>query len=94
MHFDKYPHVPTHGHGFGKCGRHGHLHGPMRLFPFILVVPLTIAVASVVGIFLYKRVVVATETLAMTAALDKLEDQLSDGERADLEMRIRENLFG
>jgi hypothetical protein len=29
----------------------------------------------------------------MTKALDDMEDHLSDGERADLELRIRENLF-
>lgn len=92
MHQGMHPHA----HGLMQMHRHKQCkHGrAMRFFPFILLLPLTIAVTSVVGIVLYKRMVVATETLAMTKALDELEGQLSDGERADLEMRIRENLFG
>jgi hypothetical protein len=92
MHPHPHPHAFMHKFMHKKCCK-SHAQG-MRLFPFILLMPLTIAVASVVGLFLYKRMVVASETIAMTTALDELEAQLSDGERADLEMRIRENLFG
>jgi hypothetical protein len=86
-----------HGHGHKPCCTLGHGHMPMpahmRFFPFILIIPITMAVSAVIGLLLTCRLVKAMETMAMTKALDDMEDHLSDGERADLELRIRENLF-
>lgn len=73
----------------------GHPHGghpPVRLIAN-LVVSVSVLGYIVVALILVLRMVHALETIAMANSYDELEDRLSDVERADLEARIRENLF-
>ena len=54
---------------------------------------ITMSVGTIISLCMFKRLNRAMETLAMANALAKLEDRLSDVERADLEGRIRARLF-
>ena len=78
---------------------HMHMHGGggprmFRVFPFILLMPLSIAISSVICVILTMRLTKAVETMAMTKALDEMEGRLSDAERTELESKVRANLFG
>lgn len=69
-------------------------HPGVHRFPCeLLIFPATLAIGTVVSVWLTGRIVRALETLALTNALDELEDRLSDVEKADIEGRIRERLF-
>lgn len=66
-----------------------HHHPPYGL----LIFPITMVMATVASVMIAKRMMFALETLALTNALDKMDERLSDVERADIEGRIRERLF-
>lgn len=59
----------------------------------LLIFPVSMILASVASLVLLMRMTRALETLALTNALDEMEDRLSDVEKADIEGRIRERLF-
>ncbi|MHB0937882.1 MAG: hypothetical protein ACYDCO_22245 [Armatimonadota bacterium] len=59
----------------------------------LLIFPITMVLATVASLVIAKRMMVALETIALTNALDEMEDRLSDVERADIEGRVRERLF-
>jgi hypothetical protein len=80
-----------HSHGCKHGGHHGF---PGPAFPLILLIPLTMVTAAVCSVLLMKRLVAAQEAMVLAKALDDMKDELSDGERADLEIRVREYLFG
>jgi len=68
-----------------------HKHHPM---PFgLLALPATLIFGTMVSVWITKRMLRALEVIALTNALDEMEDRLSDVEKADLEGRIRERLF-
>jgi len=74
--------------------KHGHHHPAMHRMPYeLLIFPITIALGTVVSVWLTSRILRAVETIALTNALDEMEDRLSDVEKADIEGRIRERLF-
>ncbi|MHB9130295.1 MAG: hypothetical protein ACYDBB_04275 [Armatimonadota bacterium] len=86
--------------GFHKMHGMPHGHGMMRMkmipgFPIIpFIFPIgVIVISTVMNLLMFARLVRAAETAAMVDALDEMEDRLSDVEQADLEGRIRENLF-
>jgi len=73
-----------------KHWRHPGMHHP----PYgLLIFPVTIALGTVVSVWLTGRMLRALETIALTNALDEMEDRLSDAEKADIEGRIRERIF-
>jgi hypothetical protein len=73
-------HAPMHPHG------HGMPHG-------LLLFPLAMVTSAYLSLWLLKRITSALETMALAKALHDLEGRLSDGERAELEGRIRLHLF-
>ena len=78
-------------HPMHHPGMHQGMHHP---FPIGLVlVPATFILGTLASIWMMKRMLIAVETIALTSALDEMEDRLSDVERADIEGRIRERLF-
>ncbi len=87
-------HPPRHWKGHAKHGCRPNTHPPFpeKFLPLILLIPLATLATGIIGVLLVARITRALETIALTG--DELEDQLSDGERADLEIRIREKLFG
>ncbi|HOF87818.1 MAG TPA: hypothetical protein PLZ36_06895 [Armatimonadota bacterium] len=89
-------HLPRHWKGHAKRGCRANAQPPFpeKLLPFILLIPLATLATGIIGVLLVARITRALETIALTGALDELDDRLSDGERADLELRIREKLFG
>lgn len=61
--------------------------------PVMMVSAVAMTVGTVLSLWWFFRLTRAVETLAMVQALDEM-DTLSDIERADLEGRVRERLFG
>ncbi len=76
---------------------HGCGHPPMphpHHFPKgLLIFPLSMVIGTYLSLCLMQRLTKALETMAMAKALRDMEGRLSEGERADLEARIRGNLF-
>ncbi len=54
---------------------------------------LIMAIGTIISLWMVGRMTTALETLAAAEALDELDERLAEDERADLEGRIRENLF-
>lgn len=73
--------------------KHKHHPGMHHLPGELLIFPITLALGTVVSVWLMGRLMRAVETIALTNALDEMEDRLSDVEKADIEGRIRERLF-
>jgi len=73
-----------------------HKHHPgMHTHPSaaLLIFPISMVLVSLASLMLMKRMARALETIALTDALDEMEDRLSDVEKADIEGRVRERLF-
>jgi len=70
------------------------MHMPMYHHPHkIIVFPVGMMLTVMASLMLTVKIAKALKVLAMTAALDKLGDQLSDPERTELVSRIRHHLF-
>ena len=79
----------------GMHGWKGHHCGPPmpRFHPLMLLVPATVVATLLASVCLTMIMVKQLETLSATNALDTLGDRLSDVEKAELEGRIRQQLF-
>ncbi len=72
----------------------GHKKMHLPKFPYgLLVFPFTIAIGTIVSLWMIAKLIRDVETMALVDALDEMDTRLSDAEKADLEGRIRERLF-
>ncbi|MHB9026655.1 MAG: hypothetical protein ACYC7E_21190 [Armatimonadota bacterium] len=62
------------------------------IIPFVFpMFPMMVYLGT--ALWLTLRITRALETMALAKALDEMEDRLSSAEMADIEGRIRQNLF-
>ncbi|HEY3417310.1 MAG TPA: hypothetical protein VGM23_10550 [Armatimonadota bacterium] len=78
---------------FSKEKNHGHMKIPgYPIIPFVFPM-LTMMGYLCMALWLTKRITRALEVMALSKALHDMGDRLSSVETADLEGRIRQNLF-